>query len=58
LAIEDLQFDKAETLINKVLQVDASNTRGLHVYSELALARNQFDTALTYADKALQIDPS
>ena len=57
LAIEDLQFDKAEQLINKVLRADTSNTRGLYVYSELALAKNQFDAALTYADKALQIDP-
>jgi DNA-binding winged helix-turn-helix (wHTH) protein/TolB-like protein/Tfp pilus assembly protein PilF len=57
LAIEDLQFDTAEQLHNKVLSVDASNTRGLYVYSELALAKNQFDVSLIYADKALQIDP-
>ena len=57
LAIENLQFDKAEQLINQVLNVDPSNTRGLYVYSELALAKNQFDAALTYADKAIQIDP-
>ena len=43
LAIEDLQFDTAEQLLNKVLSVDASNTKGLYVYSELALAKNQFD---------------
>jgi DNA-binding winged helix-turn-helix (wHTH) protein/TolB-like protein/Tfp pilus assembly protein PilF len=57
LAIEDLQFDTAAQLLNRVLNVDASNTRGLYVYSELALAKNQFDMALTYADKALKIDP-
>jgi DNA-binding winged helix-turn-helix (wHTH) protein/TolB-like protein/Tfp pilus assembly protein PilF len=57
LAIEDLQFDTAEQLLNKVLSVDASNTKGLYVYSELALAKNQFDVSLIYADKALQIDP-
>ena len=57
LAIEDLQFDKAEQLINKVLSIDPVNARGLYVYSELALAKNQFDVALTYADKALKIDP-
>lgn len=57
LAIENLQFDKADQLINQVLSVDPSNTRGLYVYSELALAKNQFDAALTYADKAIQIDP-
>ncbi|MFQ3221360.1 MAG: DNA-binding winged helix-turn-helix (wHTH) protein/TolB-like protein [Paraglaciecola sp.] len=57
LAIEDLQFENAEQLINKVLGIDASNTRGLYVYSEWALAKNQFDAALTYADKAIQIDP-
>jgi DNA-binding winged helix-turn-helix (wHTH) protein/TolB-like protein/Tfp pilus assembly protein PilF len=57
LAIEDLQFEKAEQLINKVLSDEPSNTRGLYVYSELALAKNQFDMALTYAEKALQLDP-
>ncbi|PKG98970.1 transcriptional regulator [Paraglaciecola sp. MB-3u-78] len=57
LAIEDLEFDKAEQLISKVLNVDSANARGIYVYSELALARNKFDVALTYADKALQIDP-
>jgi DNA-binding winged helix-turn-helix (wHTH) protein/TolB-like protein/tetratricopeptide (TPR) repeat protein len=57
LSIDDLKFDTAEQLINQVLSVDTSNTRGLYVYSELALAKNQFDAALTYADKALQIDP-
>jgi tetratricopeptide (TPR) repeat protein len=57
LAIEDLEFDTAEQLLNQVLSIDASDTRGLYVYSELALAKNQFDAALTYADKALQIDP-
>jgi len=57
LAIENLQFDKAEQLLNQVLSIDASDTRGLYVFSELALAKNQFDAGLTYADKALQIDP-
>jgi DNA-binding winged helix-turn-helix (wHTH) protein/TolB-like protein/Tfp pilus assembly protein PilF len=57
LAIEDLEFEKAEQLISKVLNVDSANARGLYVYSELALAKNQFDEALTYADKALLIDP-
>jgi DNA-binding winged helix-turn-helix (wHTH) protein/TolB-like protein/Tfp pilus assembly protein PilF len=57
LAIEDLRFATAQQLINKVLSVDDSNTRGLYVYSELALAKNQFDAALTYAEQALQLDP-
>ena len=57
LAIEDLRFEAAKQLLNKVLSEDNSNTKALYVYSELALAMNQFDVALTYADKALALDP-
>jgi tetratricopeptide (TPR) repeat protein len=57
LATEDLNFERAEQLLDQVLLIDAKNAQGLYVYSELALAKNQLDEALSYASRALKVDP-
>jgi DNA-binding winged helix-turn-helix (wHTH) protein/TolB-like protein/Flp pilus assembly protein TadD len=57
LAIENVDFTRAEQQLNKVLQLEPDSSRGWYVYSELALAKNQLNEALSYARRALKVDP-
>ncbi|MGB3727479.1 MAG: winged helix-turn-helix domain-containing protein [Glaciecola sp.] len=57
LAIQGMQFDKAEQYLLSVLKLDSENARAHYVYSELALAQNELDKALEYAEQSLSIEP-
>jgi DNA-binding winged helix-turn-helix (wHTH) protein/TolB-like protein/Tfp pilus assembly protein PilF len=57
LAIDDLDFERAERLLNEVIELEPKNARGLYVYSELSLAQNQMNKALINANSALKADP-
>jgi tetratricopeptide (TPR) repeat protein len=51
--IDKGNFDKAEEILQKVLQNDATNPVGLNNLAAIMIKRKQYDKALYYLEKAL-----
>jgi Flp pilus assembly protein TadD len=56
-AIEERDYDQAQSLLNRALELDPASAYVLGMLGDLCLRRQQFDQAILYFRRVLDLEP-